>query len=261
MKLISKWLFGIIFLAKGLLPFIHGTTAILGALFFVVAGLICFPPLLNIIEKKINYKLESIEKYIIVIIGVLLGQFFEGMGKEDRLAANNESINSKTYSEHSSKDTIVAEQYYLLESVNDFKTNFNSYAKQANFEFRIKKIKIEEEMFSYRFNDRIEIIGQFNKNKKVYSVMMIGQGNGELESGYEILMTIGGVISGVNPKLTPYEKGEIIKELGILNSDAGFIPHTSIIKEGIKYSVSSSQELGMLFGIEVAKLRSNPQKM
>lgn len=73
MKVAIKWILGITLSLAGLGSIIMGGLGIISGLLFIVGGLVCIPPLLNVLETKLNTKLSSGLKYAIVIGCWILG--------------------------------------------------------------------------------------------------------------------------------------------------------------------------------------------
>lgn len=73
MKKTLQWFAGIIFLIIGTGSLSYGGLGILSAIFFAIAGLICLPPTLLIIENKLEKNLKTSTKYILVIVFWVLG--------------------------------------------------------------------------------------------------------------------------------------------------------------------------------------------
>ncbi|AWG24239.1 hypothetical protein [Flavobacterium kingsejongi] len=89
---------------------------------------------------------------------------------------------------------------------------------------------------------------QLNKeDDSVRSIMMLAQGDGSLQSGVDIIITITGIIAGLDPSLAPNGRGEIMQKIGLLEGEKINNMEGETIKNGIKYSITSSQEIGILF--------------
>ena len=73
MKVAIKWILGITLSLAGLGSMAMGGLGIISGLLFITGGLVCIPPLLNVLETKLNTKLSSGLKYAIVIGCCILG--------------------------------------------------------------------------------------------------------------------------------------------------------------------------------------------
>ncbi|GAB4490497.1 MAG: hypothetical protein OHK0019_09390 [Saprospiraceae bacterium] len=71
MKSTLKWIAGVILLLAGLGILTAG--GITSAIFYILAGIVCIPPSLNFIEGKLNVKLQTWQKYAVVIGGLIIG--------------------------------------------------------------------------------------------------------------------------------------------------------------------------------------------
>ncbi|MCL9804488.1 hypothetical protein NAT51_03080 [Flavobacterium amniphilum] len=147
----------------------------------------------------------------------------------------------------------------ILDSGEDFKENFNGFMKNdLDSDLLIREIKTssgkDNETFSATLNSHIGLIMQINKeDKSLRSVMMIGQGDGTTNSGLNIIMVMGGVIAAVDPALSPNERGKILKDIGILDKDFDVNNvEGSTIKNGVKYFINGSDQIGIMFGAETS---------
>jgi hypothetical protein len=105
MKKTLQWIAGIIFLGVGMVSLSFGGLGILSAIFFVIAGLICLPPTLLIIENKLNTNLKTSTKYILVIVFWVLGAVI--IPKQENLKENN-IAKSSAEDETEKKDTVLS---------------------------------------------------------------------------------------------------------------------------------------------------------
>jgi hypothetical protein len=80
------------------------------------------------------------------------------------------------------------------------------------------------------------------------SVTLIGTGDGTMKSGTDIIIGMGVLLSATNHDLPADERGQILKELKIIgNKDVDVMNlDESTVRNGIKYSLSTSKELGVL---------------
>ena len=134
-----------------------------------------------------------------------------------------------------------------------FKDEFNRAAQELDFPYTIKKITVQDgsaqNIFQYMFTDRLGLTGSVNKKDgTVRDVLLLGQGDGSLQSGVDIILAMGVLIESTNPELSPADRGKILKNIGILgdNVDVSNM-EGSTIRNGIKYSINSSPQIGIMF--------------
>lgn len=92
MKTVIKWIAGISFCLAGLGILTTGGISILAGILLIMAGLVCLPPILTIIENKMNTTLNRSTKYVIVIGCWLLAVAIMPKDKKSK----NEIITTKT---------------------------------------------------------------------------------------------------------------------------------------------------------------------
>ena len=80
---------------------------------------------------------------------------------------------------------------------------------------------------------------------------MISQGDGSLESGANIIMTMTGIIAVTNPELKAIDRGQILRDLGLLDDDVDLNNIKSeTIRNGVKYSLYGSEQVGLMFAAD-----------
>ncbi|RAI85658.1 hypothetical protein DET54_12113 [Paenibacillus pabuli] len=137
----------------------------------------------------------------------------------------------------------------------EFRKSFNKRADVLNnSKLKIgKKLNIEtgpaQDVFQYMTTDYIGIAGSVNKaDGSLRDVMMIGQGNGTLSSGTDLVLTIGLVILATNPDLPSKAVGSVLDDLGILNEGVDWTTvNESTELNGIRYSITGSDAIGIMF--------------
>jgi hypothetical protein len=143
----------------------------------------------------------------------------------------------------------------LLNSADQFKSKMNNFFDELNLDLQIRNFKIEDgavnNTFQVMMNEHIGIIGSLNKSdNSVKEISMMGQGDGTTASGANIMFVMVGMIAACDPDLPAEERGEIMKELGLLdkNMDINNLKN-STIRNGLKYWVVSNNITGLSFGV------------
>lgn len=147
---------------------------------------------------------------------------------------------------------------YLLSSAQEFKNNFNSLCKRNGLDLYIGKMDIQNgevnNSVKYIVNEQIEFAGALNKNDNtLIGVTMIGQGNSNISgSGADVLLAMLCLIGSIDPSLSADQRGNILNKLGVLDKDNDILDLSdNITINGIKYSINSSPQLGIMFGAEI----------
>lgn len=138
--------------------------------------------------------------------------------------------------------------------VEGFRKAFNSTATNLNLaDLTIGKLKVQDgavqDVFSYKISEYVYLQGIVNKSDgSVREVTMIGAGDGTPQSGTDILLTIGLVIASTNPGLTTEERAGVLQDLGLLSEGVDITQiNQSTKRNGIKYTIKGSKELGIWF--------------
>jgi hypothetical protein len=135
----------------------------------------------------------------------------------------------------------------------EFQKGFNAFATENKSSLKINNMKVVEgsvqNTFEYWFSKKIGMIGTINKiDGSLRSVMIVGQGDGTMESTADLFTIYVFLIAVTNPSLVPDDRGTIMTELGFFdkNNDINNM-NKSTIRNGIKYSASYNKDLGLLF--------------
>lgn len=184
---------------------------------------------------------------------ILAGFVFIAFGSGD------EEKNTETNTINNT-DTLNKNNFYKIsDNLEDFKNNFNQFmTNELGSNLIIRNVKIEEgsvnNTCTTELNNKIGLLFQINKeDNSIRSVTMIGQGDGTSKSGLNIFSTIGGLISASDKSLSPKERGNILKEIGLLSDIKNINEYEgSTVKNGLKYFINSSEQIGIMFGIQNA---------
>lgn len=143
----------------------------------------------------------------------------------------------------------------IISSVDVFTQRFNDYTLRNDLDMRIQQVTIttgDVPMFKYNFTEYLGLIGTLNKDDKSIegiTIIVAGEGDDSETRGIKILTVMSGLFTAINPDITPDERGEIIKKLGILKSSAlkdGY--KKSVVVKGVKYWITISDAIGLWFG-------------
>jgi hypothetical protein len=98
-------------------------------------------------------------------------------------------------------------------------------------------------------NKFIGISCTINKSdKSVSEIVLIAQGDGSMQSGVDILIAAGGVIHATNPDIKPEERGEILKQIGMMGDNVDIKKlDGKTVKNNIKYTGYYSDRIGIMF--------------
>lgn len=99
-----KWISGIILCLGGLGLTFNGGIAIVSGLLFIIAGLVCIPKTLELIEKKLSKTLDSKTKYAIVIGCWFIGSIIIPKDKMNSSKQNDKAEISTAIDDSSSID-------------------------------------------------------------------------------------------------------------------------------------------------------------
>lgn len=142
------------------------------------------------------------------------------------------------------------EIYSLGFNAKEFKKKFNNFSKEIQSPFVINKIEVTDgevqDVASIILTDHIAINLAINKaDNSVREIIMIGQGDGTEESGYDLLLVIGTIISITNESLDEDGRGDVLRTLGLTEglSDEK-VQH---VEGDIRYTLSADEQVGIIF--------------
>jgi len=137
-------------------------------------------------------------------------------------------------------------------NADQFKKAFNEASNSIGTDLKIGNLKIEEgpmqNTFNHSFTKNLSMVGIVNKiDGSVRSVTFIGAGDGTAKSGADIILSMGLAIMTTNPELSENDRGNILRELGLMDGGDVLNLDKDTIRNGIKYSLNTSKELGIWF--------------
>lgn len=138
-------------------------------------------------------------------------------------------------------------------SAEEFRKRFNKASDEFKINLKITSIKVEpgqvQDTFQYQFTKSLGMVGTINKkDRQLRNVMIIGQGDGTSNSGFDIILSMGAVIAATNPDLNQSARGEVLKELGLMDENVDLHNlNKSTIRNNVKYNITSSDQIGIMF--------------
>ena len=83
------------------------------------------------------------------------------------------------------------------------------------------------------------------------SFTFIGVPDGSEESGFQVIAGMGVFIGAIDPSLTPDERNDVLKELGMMDEDFNVLDHEGkTTKNGFNYHLSTSEFTGIMLSAE-----------
>jgi hypothetical protein len=188
---------------------------------------------------------ETIKGCAFVIVAIAFISLFIWIKCSPDDPVNNKEKETSIVSDKKKNDSI---KLPIVAGVDGLKLLFNEFAKQSKFPYKIKKTPSDTgSTFSYMFTKHLGLVGFFNEDKSLTSLVMITDGK---ENAANILLSYAALIYVTNPTLLPEDRGDILKELGIIGSEDLMSLNTHTIKGNIKYFATSNQTMGLWFGAE-----------
>ncbi|MGO0062842.1 hypothetical protein ACTID9_22935 [Brevibacillus fluminis] len=134
-----------------------------------------------------------------------------------------------------------------------FQKAFNKVAKDNKIDLKISKITVEkgdaQDTFQYKFTKNLALLGTVNKKDgSIRDITLLGTGDGSFKSGADIMLGISLMIASTNPELPPDERGAVLEDLGLIGGEGGIMGlHNETIRNGMKYTIMTSEQLGIWF--------------
>ncbi|MEC2074578.1 hypothetical protein [Metabacillus fastidiosus] len=169
--------------------------------------------------------------------------------KKEKEAAAKEEAEAKKKAEAEKQDIPGT----LGIDPNEFKKRFNSAADEFQANFYINDLKINkgevQDIAQVKLNDNIFLNITVNKaDGSIRDVGMIAKGDGTSKSGTDIIFTMGILITSTNPSLTPDERGDVLKDLGLMDQGVDILNiDKETVRNNIKYHLMGSEQIGIMF--------------
>jgi hypothetical protein len=204
-------------------------------------------------------KLNKTAKIIIgSVIGLgILGAFLPDEKKAEptvKSEAKSTPDESATLAENLPAEVSASESKALFATTDNFQTAFNDFCSESNFGYHIDDINVADgdvqNTFQLMMTKNVGLIGTVNKTDgSVKEITMIGTGDGTAQSGLEIMQGILCIIASADPSLLPAERGQLMKDLGIMDKKKD-IHNLKASKDinGVHYWINSSELTGIMFG-------------
>ena len=100
-------------------------------------------------------------------------------------------------------------------------------------------------------SENIGLVATEADSGRMVSVVMLGTTDGTINSGLDIIMAMGAIMSGVDKSITSEQRGRILKGLGIIDGSVLKRDKSiSMVMRGIKYSAEFAPNVGLSFAAE-----------
>lgn len=102
-----------------------------------------------------------------------------------------------------------------------------------------EKISDDGRIFQYQFTDNLEISAQVNANNFVNEVVITAEPK-NTDDSFQAINSFGLVVATLNPELNQEERGEILRELQMLEGKMSEDSNASTVSGRITYSVNNT---------------------
>jgi hypothetical protein len=263
MRNVVKWIVGFSFIIAGVLRLAEGSTI---GILFIVVGLFVIPPLLTYVETELNFQVPRTLKYTGVVFTLVVIAGTGQKNKTELIPSDDTPIERSIRPTDESIGDVVGyapsatpepKEYSIVSDTETFRRRFNaSIAKIDDGTIKIKSLSVERgevnNAFQYMLTDHIAIVGQLNKtDNSIRNIILTLQGDGTMQSGLNIIITITAVIDATNPGLSPEGKGSILRGLGLFEGDVDINTiRSQVTKNGITYRLRGYDMIGLMFTVE-----------
>ncbi len=188
----------------------------------------------------------------VIVILLLIGALGESNTQDTNTPVNQDNMQT-TDTQLPKREAVPGSLDMTLEV---FQQRFNDAAAGVDANFSINNLEIEkgevQDSFHTMLTDNIGLLGTVNKaDGTVRDVMIMGQGDGSLQSGVDIIIAIGTIIATVHPEFTPEKRGQVLTDLGLFDENMDITNLDSDTVRGqYKYWINSSPAIGIMFGVK-----------
>lgn len=182
----------------------------------------------------------------------------EAKAKQEQEALAKAEADAKTRAEADAKAKAEADAHKELSlgfNAADFKNKWNNDAgtlgvSNLKLNFQVNNGSVQD-TFKVNFNSSHSMIGTVNKSDGKVREVTILAGGAELKDpgkAADVIITWGLLVQATNPGLSQDERGAILKELGVIGTDANLTnANKSTVKGNVKYTFSADNTLGYWF--------------
>lgn len=188
-----------------------------------------------------------------ILILLLLGALGDSDNQDADIPVNQGDIQAVNETQPPEQESIPGS---LDMTPEEFQQRFNEAAVRVDSDFHIDTIDITagevQDVFQNMLTDNIGLLGTINKTDgSIRDIMIMAQGDGTFQSGVDIILAIGTIITTINPEFTPDERGQVLTDLGLLDENADITNlDSSTVRGQYKYWINSSPVIGIMFGVE-----------
>lgn len=141
----------------------------------------------------------------------------------------------------------------------EFLNRFKGVAKEASLKVNIKKLKVsdngEKKIMNVEASKNLALLITVDKTSDmVIDIILIGVGDGTIQSGANIIIGFIAAIAATNPELSKAERGDVLGSLGIFSDSNEANGET--IRQGIKYNLARTEQAGTWLTISSEKAAS-----
>ncbi|WP_462400888.1 hypothetical protein [Desulfovibrio piger] len=138
-------------------------------------------------------------------------------------------------------------------TVKEFASNYDATAKSCDSEQRVNIAKQEEATTMLVMSTSNGALVSTNTEGKISSILYIGTGDGTVKSGANIITGIIFTIAAIKPEWEPSKRGDVMRKLGLLGNDGNLPKSSQTVMDGVQFTFSFSQEIGVMLGIDPLK--------
>ncbi|MDY6120419.1 MAG: hypothetical protein SPI03_03645 [Campylobacter sputorum] len=216
-------------------------------------GILLFPIIFSWVTLKKGYStMARVLSFLWLIIIVMVA-----MTNVDNKINANETIQATDkkdiITETPKKTEVKVEKKFLpitkVEFINKYNI-INSQEFENNLQLDIEKGTKTGNIITFPVNNNIA----FNldvEGDKLIGITYLGRGDGTAQSGIDMVSTIVATVMAIeNPKMPADQRGQTIKDLGLLDSggDITKIDKTTI-RNGVKYHIMFVKDIGLMMTV------------
>lgn len=138
-------------------------------------------------------------------------------------------------------------------TVKEFASNYNATAKSYDSEQRANIEEQKEGLAMLVMSTSNGALVSTNAEGKISSILYIGTGDGTVKSGSNIITGIIFTIAAIKPEWEPSKRGDVMRRLGLLGNDGNLPKSSQTVMDGVQFTFSFSQEIGVMLGIDPLK--------
>lgn len=186
-----------------------------------------------------------------IISGIFLLLILIGSFSDDKTKITPQPLKQEETKPASVEQTPI---YTIGLTPEEFKAKFNAQSSESGLTINTLETESGEKQnaFKYAFSKNLALAASVNKvDGSIRDISIIAQPVKDRNQNFNIFLSFGYLIQAINPELKPDDRGQMLRELGLLDKNLDVTKlDNRIIRGNNEYHVSFIEGIGFLFNVK-----------